>query len=143
MSAAVDFEAVVNEDGSWSALSRLCALQGSGEEVKPGEGPVLLQADVASITCKVYDLGTDPDAAGSEVTPAPTLTPAANLFDTLRTVGWPTAQDRFGYNFRHDVATTFVPTGGNWYRNEYRLVLDDGAVLWLVGRVRARRVATS
>ena len=133
----------VPEDGSFYILSRLAALEGTGSEYVAGEGNVLKQADVSTITCKVYSLGTNKDnESGTEVTPAPTLTAAANLFDTLRTVGWPTGDDCYGYNFRHDVGPTYVPNPEEWYLLEYKITLTGGGVVWMSVKVKTGRITT-
>ncbi len=126
-------------------LARMVSLDGSGDEVKPGEGACLQQADVSAITCKVYDLGTDKDAAtGTEITPAPTLVVATNVYDALRTTGWPVAIDPHGYNFRHDVGVAYVPSPNNWYQIEYKFTLAvGGGVAWLRGKVKTKPVIQS
>lgn len=135
----------VNEDGSFSILARITALDAAGQEVVPREGPCLTQADVASIACRVFDLGRNKDnPAGSEVLPAPTLTPAANIFDTLRTSGWPLDRDIWGYNFRHDVSPIYdgspgTASLGEWYLLEYKITLTNGGIVWL--RVKVKTVA--
>lgn len=143
MSGAATWYGVVNEDGNYSVLARMVSLDGTGEEVSPGEGPVLKQADVTTITAKVYSLGSDRNnAAGVEVTPAPSLTVSANLFDTLRTAGWPTERDIFGYNFRHDLAGAYAPEPEEWYLVEYKFTLVGGGVAWLKVKVLAAGVRT-
>lgn len=127
-----------NEDGPYSALARVTSLSGTGSEHVQGEGPVIKVADVSSITCKVFDLGTDRDAAtGVEVTPAPTLT-SANVFDTLRTAGWDVPNDLVGYNFRHDVGAAYVADPDEWRLVEYKITLTDATVIWLEFRVFVR-----
>ncbi len=126
---------VVSEDGTFSALARLVGLDGSGGEVCPGEGAVLLAADVSSVACRVYDLGADRDSdAGTEVTPAPTVAaPADVVSDALRTVGW--AADDYGYNFRHDVGPAYTADPGEWRLVEYQVTLTGGGVLRVAYRV--------
>lgn len=139
MNQAGTFYGQVNEDGSASVLARLVGLDGTGTTVRDVEGPCLLQANVSSITCHVYDLGTSKDAAtGTEVTPAPTMTVSTSIYDTLQSAGWDTYADPAGYNFRHDLAGTYFPTGGHWYLVEYKFTLASGAVLF--GRVRVKAV---
>lgn len=135
----------VNEDGSFSILSRVTALQGTGEEVNPGEGPVLLQADVSTITCKVFSLGTNKNNEnGTEITPAPTLTVSGSIYDTLQLSGWTMlGGDDSGYNFRHDVSPTYVPTGGEWYLLEYKITLTGGGIIWLRPKVKTEGLQTS
>ncbi len=137
MSFAGTFYGRVNEDGSATVLARLVSLDGTGTAVRDAEGPCVLRADVSSIACHVYDLGTSKDAAtGTEVTPAPTLS-AANVSDSLLSPGWDTYADPAGYNFRHDLAPAYFPTGGHWYLVEYKFTLTSGAVLWGRCRVKA------
>lgn len=129
----------VDEDGSYSALGRVVSLDGSGAEYVGGEGNALRQADVASIACKVYALGTNRDSeAGTEVTPAPTVVVASSVFDTLRRTGWKV--DRHGYNFRHDLGPEYAPAPGEWYLIEYRFTLASGAVAW--AKFKVKTVAT-
>jgi hypothetical protein len=79
---------MVNQDGTYSILARICDLTGSGQIVEPLEGPCIKQADVSVISCEILDLGSNRDnPSGSQVTPNPTMTAAANIFDTLQTNG--------------------------------------------------------
>ncbi len=133
---------VVNEDGTWSVLARVCGLDGSGSEYRNGEGNVLQAADVATITCKVYDLGTDETTdPGTAVSPDPTVTVATSVLDTLRTAGW--NEDRIGYNFRHDLGPTYSATGGEYRRAEYVITLTGGGVVPLNALVKVRGVMAS
>lgn len=144
MTGGRKFTALVNEDGSFSILARIVSLDGTGSEVVPGEGPCIKQADIFSISCKVYDLGSNEFATtGTEITPAPTVTAASNMFDTLRTTGWPVAQDPSGYNFRHDLGPTYVPSPNNWYQIEYLFTLTSGGVVPFVGAVKTASLIES
>jgi len=128
----------VNEDGTYSLLARITSLDATGEEYLPGEGPVILQADISSVTCKVYDLGTDRSAlGGTEVTPTPTVSVSTSVFDTLRRTGWPLPPegDTIGYNFRFDLGPTYVPTQGNWYAIEFKFTMVGGGVFYAKFRV--------
>lgn len=131
MSNAAVHSARVHEDGSFSVLARVTSLDATGDEQALGEGGCVQQADVSSIACKVYSLGTDPDnLAGTEVTPAPTVAVASSVLDTLRTAGW--TKDTYGYNFRHDVAPAYVPNPNEYYLVEYKFTLvTGGAVAFL------------
>lgn len=133
----------VNEDGTFTVLARVCSLDGTGDEYADGEGNVLKAADVSSVTCKVFDLGTDETtAAGTEVTPAVTVaTPADVLFDPLRTVGW--AEDRVGYNFRHDLGPGYAADPGEYRRVEYKFTLTGGGVFFVNALVLTKAVQTS
>ena len=125
------------EDAQLPVLARFSALAGSGSEMVQGEGPCIVVADVSAITCKVYDLGTDRDAAtGTEVTPAPTLT-SANVF-VLRAAGW--TKDLHGYNFRHDLAAAYLADPDEWRLLEYRITLTDGTILPLSVRVKTASI---
>ena len=141
MGAKTLIRGVVNEDGSFSVLGRVCSLDGSGDEYGEGEGNVLQQADVSAITCKVFDLGTDEAATGTAVSPDPTVTISTSVFDTLRTVGWPT--DRVGYNFRHDLGPTYTADPGEYRRAEYKFTLTDGSVFFVNALLLTKAVSTS
>lgn len=144
MLGAGTFYGTVNEDGSFSVLARAVSLEGTGETVRDEEGPCLIPDDVASITCKVYDIGSTRNATtGVEITPAPTLTPASNLYDELQKAGWDVGMDPHGYNFRHDVSPTYCPSPNNWYYLEYKITLTGGGVVWLKGRVKTAGVFQS
>jgi hypothetical protein len=133
---------VVNEDGTFSVLGRVCSLDGTGDEQSPGEGNVLKAADVAEVTCKVFDLGTDETtAAGAEVTPAPTVVVATSVLDALRTAGW--SEDRVGYNFRHDLGPAYAADPGEYRRVEYRFTLTGGGVFFVNALVLTKGVQTS
>ena len=142
--AAQTWFGAVNEDGSFSILARVCALSGSGSEMAVGEGKVIQQADVSAITAPVYLLGTNKNnTSGTVVTPALAPTAAANIFDTLRTVGWPTVDDKHGYNFRLDLGPTYTATGGQWYLVEIKITLTDGTVIQLPVKVKTQLMQTS
>lgn len=130
-----------HEDGPFSVLGRVTSLAGSGEEVIQGEGPVIQQADVSTITAKVFELADQYAEAGTEVTPAPTLTAAANIFDTLRTAGW--RSDPHGYNFRHDLGAAYLADPGEWRCVEYKITLTGGEIIWIEARIKTRGKLTS
>lgn len=143
--SATTYRGVVNEDGIYAVMARITALDGSGDEVVKGEGKLLEEADVSSITCKVYDLGdSDENTPGSVISPDPTVTVANAIYDELQTVGW--SQDEFGYNFRHSLGVVYAPTGGNFYLIEYKITLTEAAgngPIWLKVIVEADAVNTS
>lgn len=144
MSGAQTFEWLVNEDGSFSILARVCSLDGTGELVRDEEGYCLKRADVSAVSAKVFDLGADEDnPAGVEVTPAPSVSAAANFSDALQTVGWPTGRDWAGYNFRVDLGPTFTAKPDNWYTFELKVTTVGGAVGWLRGKHKTVPVQTS
>lgn len=136
----------VNEDGSYSILARIGVLEGTGTMLSLDDEGALLRthqlATSSPITCKVFALGTNKNnSAGVEITPAPTLS-AANVFNSLRTLGWPTYEDPFGYNFRHDLGPLFAPAGNEWYLLEYKFTLRDGGVIWLPVKVKSSSLQT-
>lgn len=139
--AAGIFWGEVHEDGPFSVLNRVTSLSGTGSEVQRGEGNLILQADVASITCKVFELASFDADAGAEVTPAPTLTAAANVYDALQTAGW--AADEHGWNFRLDVGAAYLADPDEWRLIEIRIVLDGGEVIWIEWRVKTLPKGTS
>lgn len=103
-----------NEDGSATCLARLTARNATGAAIT-GEGYWIKQADVTSITCKVFD----DSAAQVEITPAPTVTVSSAIIDTPVTDGVIWTADSVGYNFLFDIAGTYFPTGGHIYRVEF------------------------
>jgi hypothetical protein len=139
--ATLTWTGYVNEDGTYSILARVCSLSGSGDEVEPGEGNVVTQADVTSITAKVYSLGASKTSDGTEITPAPTVTVGTSIFDTLRTTGW--KEDTHGYNFRHDLGVSYVPAPREWYVIEYRFTFVGGGIAWLPVYVKTSPIRTS
>jgi hypothetical protein len=118
----------VFEDGSASFMSRVYGPDGSA----------LQQADLTSITFKVYDSGGTEAATG-------TLTIADVVFDTLQTdARWNPDIDTTGYNFRDDrIAGTFA--GGGRYTVEYKFTPTSGVnyVFWVKFRVAVMAVLTS
>jgi hypothetical protein len=122
------FQVIWNEDGSATCLTRVTARNGSGAAI-PSEGKWLQQADVASITCKVIDV-TNND---TEITPAPTVSVASVILNTPVTDGTIWDADTTGYNFLHDLAGSYFPTGGNVYQVEYYFTLTGGVTTFGVG----------
>lgn len=134
----------VQEDGTFSVLARVTSLSGTGTTIRPVEGPCVKKADITSITCKIYSLGTNRNnPAGVALSPDPTVTINDSIFDSLQTSGWPTAEDPAGYNFRFDVASTYVPNGNEWYLIEFKITLTSGAILWLKVKVKTSSGQTS
>lgn len=120
----------VYEDGSFKVLARLVSIDGSGEEVQPGEGNCIQQSDITSITCHIYDLGSNRNnQSGSEITPAPTVTVVDTILDILAVVGW--SADYYGYNFMHNISKTYLPNPSNYYLIEYEFTLAAGGNMWL------------
>jgi hypothetical protein len=144
MGGASTWYGEVNQNGGFNILARVSSLDGTGLQVNVWEGNCLQQSDVAVITCQVRDLGTDKDnPTGTPVTPNPTLTPAGNLYNVLSQLGWPVAEDVWGWNFRHDVSPTYTGQANYWYLIEYKFVLTGGQVVWLRTKVKAVPIQSS
>ena len=115
-----------NEDGSATVLGRITARDGSGAATGVnGEGNWLQQADITSITAKIFDLDSaTPDTA----TATPTVTISTDVLDTPVTTNVIWTVDSTGYNFVHDLASTSFPSGNRQYRVEYEVTLTGGTV---------------
>lgn len=114
------------EDSSCEVLGRVTARNGTGSATGvDGEGKFLQQADVSSITAKIYNLTDDPDG---ESPVEQTLTVSQVILDTVDESGEVWTQDDIGYNFRHSIANTVFTDGGDIYRVEYKFTLTGGAV---------------
>lgn len=125
------------EDGSATVYGRLMSRDGTGASII-GEGKYLKQADLSSITYKVFE--TD---SGSEVTTG-TVTIADAIFDAPQTsTDDPVWQSVKGFNFRHSLAYTCFPTGGKTYRVEYLFITTGGARGFAVFEGPAEAVLTS
>lgn len=137
MSFHVDWQ----EDGSATVLGRITARNGSGSATGVnGEGNWLEQADISTITCKIFDLdGEDPDTP----TETPTVTVADVVLDTPVTSNAIWTKDSTGYNFLHDLAASYFATGGNRYRIEYKVTLTGGTVFHGTYEGQARSIRGS
>jgi hypothetical protein len=121
-----NFDVSWQEDGSATVLARLTGRSGSGSATGiAGEGNWLQQADVSTITCKVFDLNSEtPTTAIVE----PSVTVSTDVLDTPVTSTTIWTRDTTGYNFLHDLSATAFPTGGHDYRVEYKATLANGTV---------------
>jgi hypothetical protein len=118
-----EFGVTWKEDGDATVLARLTARNGTGAATgEDGEGNWLEQADVDTITCKVFDMDDDPDTAIA----TPTVTVSSAIQDTPVTTNVIWTKDTVGYNFIHDLAASNFPTGGRRYRVEYTVTLVAG-----------------
>lgn len=135
------FDVIWNEDSSATALGRITARDGSGAATGvDGEGNWLQQADISSITCKVFDLdSTTPDTAIA----TPTVTVSDAVLDTPVTTNVIWTKDTIGYNFIHDLANTNFPTGNHTYRVEYKVTLTGGTVFHAVYQGIAKAIRSS
>jgi len=104
--------------------TRLVAPDATGASVTY-ESNCLTAADVATITCTVYDL----DAGAADGTPVttPAITSAA-----IVALGLPNEwqnRDAIGRNFRHQVAGTVFAVAEHTYRVVYQLTTNGGTAL--------------
>jgi hypothetical protein len=118
MSAKI-VSATVWEDATAVMLARL--LGADGDEV--------VQADISSIACKVFD------SSGVQIV-APSIVVSSVIYETLQT-GSEWTVDSLGYNFRHALPTTAFPTGGETYIVEYVFTAADGSVFPVVYKAKA------
>ena len=120
-------EPIVIEGNCWKGyqLTVLALVQGVN-------GPNVTQADVASITCKVFD------SCGNEVA-SPAVVVAESVFDTLQLDrGWD--QDSTGYNFRHTIPGSAFPNAGVYGVCYEVTPPGQGEPYPIVARVTAREV---
>lgn len=138
---SVPFYVEWSEDGDATALGRITARNGSGAATGvDGEGNWLQQADVSTITCKVFDLNS---ATPDTPIATPTVTVSTSVLDTPATTNVIWTKDSTGYNFLHDLAASNFPTGEHWYRVEYTVTLSGGAVFHGVYEGPARSIRSS
>lgn len=129
-----------NEDGSATALARITSRNGSGSATGVnGEGNWLQQADLSTVTCKVFQKGGN----AMSVVATPTVTITSAVLDTPVTTNVLWTEDTTGYNFIHDLANTNFPTGGYEYIVEYTFTTSGGEVFHLVFKGCADSILTS
>ena len=135
------FQVEWTEDSDATVLGRITARNGSGSATGVnGEGNWLQQADVSTITWKVFDV----DSATPETAIASgSVTVSTSVLDTPVTTNVIWTKDATGYNFLHDLAATNFPTGGRTYRLEYVATLTGGAVFHGVYSGQAKPVYSS
>lgn len=122
-----DFRVKWNEDGSATVLGRITARDGSGSATGvDGEGNWLEQADIDTITYKVFD--RDSDTPDTPVVAETSLTVADVMLDTPVTTAVIWTKDTTGYNFIHDIAASVFTTGGHQYEVEYKVTTTGGTV---------------
>lgn len=115
-----------NEDSHATVLGRISALDGTGAATgKKGEGNFLKQADISSITGKMFDLdGGTPDTPTSEFT----LDKTVVVLNTPITSDAVWTKDSYGCNFKTTLANTLFPVGGRKYLVEFEVTLSGGTV---------------
>jgi len=116
------------EDSTVEVLGRVTARNGSGAATGiNGEGKFLQQADVSSITAKVYNLTDDADTVDTDLG---SLTVSTVILDTVDSSNEVWTLDSIGYNFRHQIANTVFTDGGDIYRVEYKFTLTGSEVFF-------------
>lgn len=138
----------ISEDSSFSILARVTSLDGTGEQVKYKEGKCLTQADLTSITCKVFALGEDRDSVSGTLVASPTVVIANSIYDELQTNGWDVSKDYAGYNFRYDFPETILTSPGtsslgNWYQIEFTFTLTNGSKIYLKCKIKTIPILSS
>ena len=108
------------EDIGATLIARFASIFGTGAaSPDTTEGNLILQADVSSISVKVFDVD------GTQISTTLSPSPASTIFDTLQTSGTWENLSRGG-NFRYSVPGTYFPTGGTTNRVEVVITLTDG-----------------
>jgi hypothetical protein len=110
-------KAIVIENSCATLLARIRAEDGSY--------PV--QADISTVTCKVFDLDTS-----TEISPAPTFTAASTVFDTLQTSDPRWTVDATGFNFAAKLAGSNFPEGDTTYQVEIKITPVSGNAFYVV-----------
>ena len=135
------FQVTWIEDSDATVLGRITARNGSGAATGVnGEGNWLQQADVTSITWKIFDLQS---ATPETATSTGTVTVSTSVLDTPVATNVIWLQDATGYNFIHDLAASNFPTGGRNYRLEYVATLVGGEVFHGVYQGAATPISSS
>ena len=129
-------------DGSATVIGRVTARNGSGAATGiSGEGKFVQQADLSTITAKVFE--KDADGVFVEITPAPTVTVATAILDTVDTTNEIWTVDTIGHNFIHDLGAVYFPNGGKIVKAEYKFTYVGGDVGWGVWEGPVRGVSSS
>lgn len=129
------------EDATNTVYGRITARDGSGAATGvQGEGKWIKQADLSSITCKVFDRnGSTPDTAIT----TPSITISDVIDDTPDTSQEIAPRDATGVNFVCELGPTNFPTGGHIYRVEFKFTTTGGDVHWAIYEGMCQSVVTS
>jgi len=99
------------------------------------DGSAIVQADVSSITCNVYD-------ENKNLIASPSLTVAGNVTNTLvKNAAW--QADSTGFNFSAKLAGTNWPVGGETYRVEVKFTPTSGNSFFALWDLQAIEVLSS
>lgn len=108
----------VHEDGSLALLGYVTKFRALA----------ITQADISTITYTITDVLAGSAISGHD---NQSLTVSAVIYDTLQTVSLDAAWDlTSGYNFRHVLGPTAVPSVGP-YQYEAKITMADGGVGWV------------
>lgn len=130
MSEPKVIEVKVHEDGSLALL---------GYVTKFRALPIL-QADISTITYTITDVVTGSAISGHD---NQSLTVSAVIYDTLQDSDDDASWDLVsGYNFRHVLGPTAVPSVGP-YQYEAKITMTDGGVGWVKFRFKVIPTARS
>lgn len=114
---------VVIENSSVTLLAR----------VFDAHGDLITQADIASISLKVYNADS-----GDEVVPAPEVVVAEVVFDEIqKDARW--SVDDIGYNLAIPLGGAAFPTQGN-YQIEAKITPTDGLSFYVYWEVTAQNI---
>ena len=135
------FQVEWTEDSDATVLGRITARNGTGTATGvAGEGNWLKQADITSITRKVFDLES---ATPETAIFSSTVTVSTAVLDTPVTTSVLWTKDTTGYNLLDDIAASNFPTGRRTYRVEYVVTLTGGAVFHGAYKGPAKPVSSS
>lgn len=92
-------------------------------------GALVQQSDITAVYAKVFEYSSREnalnDVAGVQVSTEITYATASVIFNALQTGGiW--KKDTIGYNFLAIVPASYFPTGGKFYRVEFRFDRSAG-----------------
>lgn len=105
--------------------------------VENWDGDLILQADLGTITYKVFDTTTNTETGTGS------LTVANVIFDTAQTnSGWP-ASFSAGFNFKFLLPATAFPIGDRHYRIEFLVTPTSSQPFPIVFRAFAQNLLTS
>jgi hypothetical protein len=130
------------ENSAVAVLARVTSRTGTnGATGKNGEGQFIRQADLASISCAIFQQNGEGQPLVAGATPAVAL---SAILDTpeLSRVDWDV--DDYGYNFVHDLPASAFPDGGDAIRYvvEYLFTPNVGDQFYVVAEGPADAVET-
>lgn len=100
------------EDSSLTLMARITGNAGTN----------ITQASLSALTCRVFDSDDD----NEEILPAPTITIAATVFDTLQTSDPRWTVDTTGYNFKFTIPAANFPTGPRRVQWQFKFTPTSG-----------------